>query len=51
MKLLNHLLNHLFLNIELNYKHQWQGVVLSLIKFMHGITNVIKQVWNVTDYM
>ena len=41
-EVIKELLNHLFLDIKLGWKHQWKVVILSLVVFIYCITTAIK---------
>ena len=43
MKLLKNVLNHFTLGIKLDWKHQWEVVVLSLIVSTYCIINIIRK--------
>ena len=45
------LLKNILTDIKLDWKHQWQIVILSLIVFIYCIINIIKLILNAVDYI
>ena len=51
MKLLDNVLNHFWINIKLDWEHQWEEVVWFFIVFVNCITVVTKSFQIAVNYM